>query len=126
MHKSQLAGLIIDCQHADLDEAASFWSAALGFKAILDPRSDGSKYRRLETPPDGLEIEVQKVEHPSRIHLDIETDDVEAEVSRLTKLGARRVANVHSWVVMEAPTGQRFCVIKPCRANFQRTANHWD
>jgi len=126
MHKSQLAGLIIDCQDADLDEAATFWSNALGLKAITDPRSDDSKYRRLETSPGDLEIEVQRVDHPSRVHLDIETDDVEAEVARLEKLGARRVSRVHSWVVMEAPTGQRFCVIKPCRANFEKTANTWN
>ena len=126
MHKSQLAGLIIDCQDADLDEAATFWSNALGLKAITDPRSDDSKYRRLETAPGDLEIEVQRVDHPSRVHLDIETDDVEAEVARLEKLGARRVSRVHSWVVMEAPTGQRFCVIKPCRANFEKTANTWN
>lgn len=126
MHKSQLAGLIIDCQDANLDEAAAFWSNALGLKAITDPRSDDSKYRRLETSPGDLEIEVQKVEHPSRVHLDIETDDVEAEVARLENLGARRVSKVHSWVIMEAPTGQRFCVIKPCRANFEETANTWN
>lgn len=126
MHKSQLAGLIIDCKDADLDQAAAFWSAALGFKASSDPRSDDSKYRCLETPPGDLDIEVQKVDHASRIHLDIESDDVEAEVARLTQLGAKTIARVHSWVVMEAPTGQRFCVIKPCRANFERTANRWD
>ncbi|MCW8924857.1 MAG: VOC family protein [Xanthomonadales bacterium] len=125
MHKSQLAGLIIDCQDADLDKAAAFWSAALGFEAVSDPRSDESKYRRLETPPGDLEIEVQKVDHPSRVHVDIETDDIEAEVARLTQLGAKTISKVHSWVVMEAPTGQRFCIIKPCRANFEQSANSW-
>lgn len=125
MHKSQLAGLIIDCQDADLDQAATFWSGALGLEAICDPRSDNSKYRRLETRPGDLEIEIQKVKHPSHVHLDIETDDVEAEVARLEKLGAKRISDVHSWVVMEAPTGQRFCVIKPCRAGFKETANTW-
>jgi hypothetical protein len=126
MHKSQLAGLIIDCQGADLDGAAAFWSAALGYPAISDPRSDNTKYRRLKTPPGELEIEVQKVDHPSRVHLDIESDDVGAEVKRLEKLGAKTIANVHSWVVMEAPTGQRFCVIRPCRVNFELSANTWD
>lgn len=126
MHKSQLAGFIIDCQDVDLDEAATFWSGALGLKAVTDPRSDDSKYRRLETAPGDLEIEVQNVDHPSRVHLDIETDDVEAEVARLENLGARRISKVHSWVIMEAPTGQRFCIIKPCRANFEETANTWN
>jgi hypothetical protein len=50
------------------------------------------------------------------LHLDIESDDVEAEVLRLEKLGAKRVANVRTWVVLEAPTGQRFCVIRAKRS----------
>lgn len=125
MHKSQLAGLIIDCQTEDLDQAAAFWSEALGLKAETDPRSDASIYRRLDTRPGDLDIEVQKVDHPSRVHLDIETDDVRAEVARLEGLGARRVSDVHSWVVMEAPTGQRFCVVKKFRNDFEQSANSW-
>jgi predicted enzyme related to lactoylglutathione lyase len=126
MHKSQLGGFIIDCQTEDLDRAAAFWSAALGLRAIADPRSDDARYRRLETRPSELEIEVQKVDHESRVHLDIETDDIPAEVERLEKLGARRIGKVHSWVIMEAPTGQRFCIVNAQRANFDRAANHWD
>ncbi|MEE4219462.1 MAG: VOC family protein [Xanthomonadales bacterium] len=126
MHKSQLGGLIIDCQTDDLDQAAAFWSNALGLKAIRDPRSDDSRYRRLETRPGDPEIEVQKVDHPSRVHLDIETDDVAAEVQRLERLGAVSIVNVHSWVVMEAPTGQRFCVVKAFSSTFDDSANAWD
>ena len=74
---------------------------------------------------DGLHIEVQKVEHDSRVHLDIETDDIEAEVRRLEALGAKRVGTVQSWWVMEAPTGQRFCVVRPQRADFKEHANVW-
>jgi len=58
---------------------------------------------------------VQKVDHESRVHLDIESDDVEAEVRRLEALGAKRLQAIKTWVVMEAPTGQRFCVIRPQR-----------
>jgi len=126
MHKSQLAGFIIDCKTDDLDEAAKFWSQALGLNADLDPGSDEAKYRRLETRPDDLVMEAQKVDHESRVHLDIETDDIEAEVSRLEGLGALRVKIFDRWVVMEAPTGQRFCVVKPQRANFESTANTWE
>jgi hypothetical protein len=126
MHKSQLAGFIIDCKTDDLDGAADFWSGALGIPAITDPRSEEALYRRLDTQPGDMHIEIQKVDHPSRVHLDIETDDVPAEVARLEGLGAKRVAAVHSWVVMEAPTGQRFCVVKVCRDGFEKTANHWE
>ncbi len=123
MHKSQLAGFIIDCQTDDLDAAAAFWSSALGIK-VRGP--DGPAYVALDTRPEDYHIEVQKVSHPSRVHLDIEADDIEAEAKRLEVLGARRLGAVRSWVVMEAPTGQRFCVVRPQRANFANTANAWD
>ncbi|HSM69400.1 MAG TPA: VOC family protein [Xanthomonadales bacterium] len=126
MHRSQLAGFIIDCQTDDLDGAAEFWAAALGLEpeAFADPAE--SDYRGLKTRPGEVHIEVQKVSHPSRVHLDIETDDIAAEVSRLEALGAKRVGEIKRWVVMEAPTGQRFCVVVPQRTNFQDTAKRWD
>jgi predicted enzyme related to lactoylglutathione lyase len=92
MHKSRLAGFIIDCNTPDLDAAASFWTQALGYK-LADVSGDPGIYRTFDTGPAGLHIEVQKVEHPSRVHLDIETDDIEAEATRLEGLGAEK-ANV--------------------------------
>ena len=126
MHKSQLAGFIIDCQTDDLEGATAFWAKALGIEVEADPDPADPLYRQLETDPGGLHIEVQKVDHPSRVHLDIETDDIQMEVRRLEKLGARRVAEIKTWVVMEAPTGQRFCVVNPQRDNFEDSANRWE
>ena len=77
------------------------------------------------TGPDGLHIEVQSVEHESRLHLDIETDDIEAEVGRLEALGAKRVKQVRTWWIMEAPTGQRFCVVRPQRDDFPSRSHTW-
>ena len=65
------------------------------------------------------------MEHESRLHLDIETDDIEAEASRLEALGAKRVQRFPRWWVMEAPTGQRFCIVRPQRAEFEKSANVW-
>lgn len=125
MHRSRLAGFIIDCRTNDLERAAEFWSAALGL--ALRPRQEETSpdYRHLVTAPDDIQIEVQRVEHESRVHLDIETDDVDAEVARLEKLGAKQIARVHTWCVMEAPTGQRFCVVRPQRSDFKENANVW-
>ena len=109
MHRSRLAGFIIDCKDADVDRAAGFWSAALGMP--LGER-EGDSYLKLDASARDLQVEVQRVSHDSRVHLDIESDDVEAEVARLQKLGARRQDNIKTWVVLEAPTGQRFCVIR--------------
>ena len=126
MHKSQLAGFIIDCETDDLDAAADFWSAALGLKCKKYDDPAEANYVTLDTRPEDYHIEVQKVDHPSRVHLDIEADDIEAEVRRLEALGARRIGAVRRWVVMQAPTGQRFCVVNPQRAHFSDTANRWD
>ena len=126
MHKSRLGTVVIDCQTADLDAAADFWAQALGWKAqvLSDPLN--ANYRQLETPPDQPTMLVQAVPHPSRVHIDIETDDIDAEVQRLEKLGARRVQFVKRWWVMESPTGQRFCVVRPQRPDFAERANTWD
>jgi predicted enzyme related to lactoylglutathione lyase len=125
MHRSRLAGFIIDCQTDDLERATEFWSVALGYPRKASGEEAGTTYRQLMTGADGLHIEVQQVRHASRLHLDIESDDIEAEVRRLEALGARRVEQVHTWWVMEAPTGQRFCVVRPQRADFKEHANVW-
>ena len=125
MHKSKLAGFIIDCQTDDLSGAAGFWSQALGMAMRALPAEEGEKYVRLVDPSGEFHIEVQKVGHPSRVHLDIETDDIEAEVRRLEALGARRVQQVHTWWVMEAPTGQRFCIVQQSSSHFTEKAREW-
>lgn len=111
-HHSQLSGFIIDCNTSDLARAAEFWGRALRMEVQRWPAEEGDKYMRLVDPDGRLHIEVQKVDHPSRVHLDVESDDVEAEAARLESLGAKRVAKIHTWWVMEAPTGQRFCVVQ--------------
>ena len=125
MHKSRLAGFIIDCRTTDVDGAARFWSQALGMAAESLPGPEGDQYVKLVAPDERLHVEVQAVEHDSRVHLDIEADDIDAEVGRLERLGARRLDRVHTWVVMEAPTGQRFCVVRPQSKSFEQDANVW-
>lgn len=125
MHRSQLAGFIIDCQTDDLEAAAEFWSHALGLPRRASSSPDDTGYALLETKPNDLHIEVQKVDHPSRVHLDIEADDVEAEVRRLEALGAKRLKQIRTWWVMEAPTGQRFCVVRAQRGPLGDDANTW-
>jgi predicted enzyme related to lactoylglutathione lyase len=125
MHKSKLGGFIIDCQMRDLHGAADFWSAALGMPVRELPGSEGETYKGLTDAQHGLDIEVQIVDHPSRVHLDIETDDIDAEVKRLETLGAKRLRQIRTWWVMEAPTGQRFCVVRASTPGFDRHATQW-
>ena len=126
MHKSRLAGFIIDCDTDDLDAAAEFWDKALGAPAANKANLSKSPYVELKMPADEPYIEIQKVDHESRVHLDIETDDIDAEVSRLEKLGAKRINAIKSWVVLEAPTGQRFCVVPVVSAEFAKRAHTWN
>ena len=91
MHRSRLSSIIIDCRVDDLSSAAEFWSKAFGKPvASVDQDGDG-KYAELKTADDEPIIVLQKVAHESRVHLDIETDDIDAEVKRLEALGAKRV-----------------------------------
>jgi predicted enzyme related to lactoylglutathione lyase len=127
MHHSRLCTIVIDCHVDDLAPVAAFWSQALG-KPIASVDQDGDgKYAELQTAADEPIILLQKVDHASRVHLDIETDDLDAEVARLERLGARRIAFMHErWWVLEAPSGHRFCVVRPQRKAFGPHLNTWD
>lgn len=126
MHHSRLCAVLIDCQTDDVDAAARFWGEALGRPVDLQHPGSRGNYRMLETPDDEVIVEVQRVEHESRVHIDIEADDIPAEVARLEKLGATVVKHVKTWVVMQAPTGQKFCVVRVQRPGFPKNANRWE
>ncbi|MCH6550148.1 MAG: VOC family protein [Proteobacteria bacterium] len=126
MHRSRLAGLLIDCETDDLDAAAAFWGKALGAPPKSAANIEESPYVELVMPAGENYVEVQAVKHPSRVHIDIESDDIEAEADRLEALGAKRIANIKKWCVMEAPTGQRFCIVPVSSADFEKKANQWE
>ncbi|HLO21747.1 MAG TPA: VOC family protein [Sphingomicrobium sp.] len=126
MHRSRINGILIDCNVEDIQEAAHFWAEALG--RPVDPDHPGTRgdYVMLETPPNGISVQIQRVDHESRVHIDIETDDIPAEVARLEKLGATIERRLERWVVMRAPSGQRFCIVRVQRDGFDEDANSWD
>jgi hypothetical protein len=126
MHHSRLCAVLIDCNTSDVNEAAQFWGAALGRPVDAEHPGSRGNYLMLETPVDEPIIQIQRVDHDSRAHIDIETDDIPAEVARLEQLGATVVERLARWVVMQAPTGQRFCVVRIQRPGFPKNANRWD
>jgi hypothetical protein len=125
MHRSRLCAILIDCKGTVIEEAAGFWSRALGRAVETDHPGTSGNYSMLETPPDEPIVQIQRVDHESRVHIDIESDDIPAEVARLEALGAKVVTRLERWVVMEAPTGQRFCVVRVQRPGFPKNANIW-
>ena len=82
MHHSRLCALLVDCRTDNVDAAADFWAKALG--RPVDPKHPGTRgnYLMLETPADEPIVQIQRVDHESRVHIDIETDDIPAEVAR--------------------------------------------
>ena len=109
MHQSRVYALLIDTPEADAAPAAAFWSAALGVTARPVPQEP--QFTRLHQALPGLVTIVQAVDDAPRFHLDIETDNVEAETARLTALGAVQVSQWLQCHVLRAPGGHRLCVI---------------
>jgi Glyoxalase-like domain len=126
VHRSRLKTIVIDCNEAAYEKGVAFWSAALG----LQPTPEDERYTVLAGSPDRvgpLQLLVQRVSDEHAFHLDIESDDVEAEVARLEKLGAVRKYKIRTWWVMRAPTGHDFCVVRPQTPDFAHApANRWD
>ena len=125
MHQNGLGGLIIDCKTDDLDREARFWSEALGYANRPSDDPMDSNYVLLDTRDGEPYIEFQSVEHQSRVHPDIKTDDLEAEVQRLERLGATRVKKVKHWWVLKAPSGHRFCMIPLHPGQYAGRLNTW-
>ena len=126
MHRSRLTSIVIDCADADYERGVAFWSDALGKEVI----PEGERYASLRGRvggEGGAFVLLQRVPAEERaVHLDIETDDVEAEVARLAKLGATVKARISRHVVMTAPTGHAFCVVPASRGDFPGKAASWE
>jgi hypothetical protein len=116
----------VDVPRADYDRERQFWQDSLGRSATI--AADDPDYASYGEATPGVEFMVQAVGDDSpRIHLDIETDDVDAEVARLVALGATEVERIQSWVVMRDPIGTVFCVVRvQLPEAFAASATHWD
>ena len=111
--------IVVDC--SDLNRSAQFWAAVLGYTA---GDLTGGPYRSL-TPVSGAGIDVllQRVpdvkREKNRLHLDLRTPDLEAEVARVADLGAILltsqpvVEDGWRWHVLGDPDGNEFCVLDP-------------
>ena len=126
MHRSRLSTFVIDCKVDDLEAAATFWAAALGRTAEPADPNDPA-YRMLVADDAEPMLLLQRVDHDSRIHLDIEADDLEAEAKRLEALGATRIKFYKRWWLMRAPSGHVFCIVNPQRGALagKDNANEW-
>lgn len=118
MHRSRICHFVIDV--ADLSQGVAFWTAALGAVSEPVPEISGGIYRHLRLPDSDIRILLQQTDDKKvskeRMHLDLESDDVEAEVKRLEALGAIRWDHQQErgfdfWV-MRDPWDNEFCVVQ--------------
>ncbi len=128
MHRSRLGVLLIDHPAPGYETAATFWSAATGH-ALTGTVTDDDPYQSLGTLPGGELLELQRTGAgtPPRVHLDVETDDVPAEVARLVALGATVVEEPEGYAVLHDPSGLVFCVVPVQTGSaFDAHATTWD
>lgn len=116
-HRSRVCQWVIDVD--DLDAGVKFWSVALD--ASEEPASSSHIYRRLRLPYSEIRVLLQRTTDAKtskeRMHLDLESDDVEAEVRRLEQLGATRWDHQqergYDFWVLKDPWGNELCVLQP-------------
>jgi predicted enzyme related to lactoylglutathione lyase len=124
VHRSRVSTILIDTPEADA--AAAFWSAALG--APAKPVAGEEQFTVLEGALPGLVTAVQRIDDGEpRIHVDIETDDLDAETERLKALGATEVSRWLECRTLRAPGGHTVCVIPVHseRTAFEAAATVW-
>lgn len=125
-HFSRLFKVVIDVPASDYDGEVSFWSAALG-EPLRQPFGRHPEYHGAALHGQDFWLLTQRLgEGTARVHLDIHTDDLDAEVARLGNLGARRVQRVDFWQVMRDPAGLLFCVLpNPPGTLHEGNAHRW-
>jgi predicted enzyme related to lactoylglutathione lyase len=114
MHRNLLNTIMIDVPSADVERTVTFWAAALGATPLA---TAAANYHILGNAADPNRLGVQDVgTGPARVHFDIHTDDLDAEIERLRGLGAtlvdsRGADHPARWVVMRDPAGLEFCIV---------------
>lgn len=120
-HHSRISTLMIDCLDERFDAAVDFWAGALG----LTPHADDKNYVTLGKVSGPLFVRLQRVKKDPGFHIDVETDEMAAERRRLEQGGGRTRYKVKRWWVMEDPSGNPLCLVRPESAGFPHNAKSW-
>jgi predicted enzyme related to lactoylglutathione lyase len=125
-HYSRLSKVVIDVPPADHDRELAFWTAAAG--QPLTRFDTHPEYHGAALHGQDFGLLIQRLDQgAARVHIDIHTDDLPAEIARLEELGADAVLQAHSWQVMRDPAGLLFCVIPELPGTLtDSNAHRWD
>ncbi|WP_315093595.1 VOC family protein [uncultured Cellulomonas sp.] len=121
MHRILLREVIIDAPAGDIDAVTAFWSGALAATPHPVPGEPFVALRDASSLPHVATQDIGDDDVP-RFHLDIETDDLEAEIARLEGLGATVRARYDDYAVMADPVGLLFCLLPPVSEEFATRA----
>lgn len=116
---STIRAVTVDCDNAQT--LAAFWAGVLGVAPDPDEQGTGPFFQSIgraasnTSGPVMMFIKVPESKSvKNRMHLDLSTDDREAEVARLVELGATVVHQKDewgiSWTTLADPEGNEFCV----------------
>lgn len=125
-HYSRLQMIVIDVPEPDHEKELAFWGAATGQTLLPIESQPSYHYGQLHGQEAWLLLQ-RLGDGPARMHVDFHTDDLEAEVARLEKLGAERVELIEKWWLMRDPAGLTFCVVpEPPGELNDSNAQRWD
>jgi predicted enzyme related to lactoylglutathione lyase len=127
MHRSRIGLVLIDHPEDDWEAALDFWAGVQGVTPTGE--DEGMPHYRSLGTIGSVALESQRTGPgtPPRVHLDIETDDVPAEVARVLALGATVLEERKGYTILRDPAGMVFCVV-PVQTgdDFEREALTWD
>jgi hypothetical protein len=103
--------VVIDVPDADHDQELAFWGTATGSKLAHVAQFPAFHGGPLTGTGDAALLVQRLGDGPARIHIDIHTSDLEAEVARLEQAGATRLQEAGGWWIMRDPAGLVFCVV---------------
>jgi predicted enzyme related to lactoylglutathione lyase len=113
--------LVIVVDVSDLERSAEFWSQVLGYGPAV--RASATYLSLIPGDGRGCEVLLQRTDDrkvgKNRLHLDLRTPDLSAEVSRVRGLGATLVTEEPivedgwTWHLLADPDGNEFCVLQP-------------
>lgn len=126
MHFSHLSKVVIDVPGEVHDAELTFWQGALGLP--MPQFAKFPEYHGTGLHHEQFSVLIQRLgDGESRVHLDIHTDNIEAEVARLEALGAVAVSETPVWRVMRDPAGLLFCVLPaPVGSLTEANAARWE
>ena len=110
-----IGSIVIHCR--DFSTMFAFWRDALGYVPREEPEPGWVVLRDPHNKGPNLSLDqIPKVgTNNNNLHLDLYSDDPEAEIERLLRLGAHRHERTpepgEDFVVLQDPEGNLFCVV---------------